>query len=26
MVIPRQFVPQMTILEGRIVFRQVDFY
>ncbi len=25
MVLPQQVVPQMTILDGRIVFRQVDF-
>ena len=26
MVLPRQFVPQMTILDGRIAFRQADFF
>ena len=25
MVIPKLFVPQMTILDGQVVFRQVDF-
>ncbi len=26
MIVPKQFVPQMTILDGQVVFRQVDFY
>lgn len=26
MVLPTQFVPQLTILDGQVVFRQVDFF